>query len=90
MVYFSLYPAFSSEVQFGQRVALIGIAEKQYAHSFVAGATGGASSSRLILLMVRTRRNTAKAIRMKLMIVLMNTPKLIVTAPADFAAATEA
>jgi len=37
-------PAFSSEVHCGQRVAFIGIEEKQYVHSLVVGTGGGASS----------------------------------------------
>ncbi len=34
----------SSEVQLGQRLALIGIDEKQKGHSLVVGSAGGASS----------------------------------------------
>jgi hypothetical protein len=37
------YPAFTSDVQNGQRLALIGIAYRQYGHSLVDGAAGAAS-----------------------------------------------
>src|SRR5579871_3869796 len=60
------YAALNSEVQCGQRVALMGIVEAQYGHSFVVGAAAGASSLRLSWLMPRTRR--------KLIIVFTNTP----------------
>jgi hypothetical protein len=37
-------PPFSSEVHWGQRIAFIGIEEKQYMHSLVVGTGGGVSS----------------------------------------------
>ena len=40
----SRYAAVSSEVQWAQRVALIGTVDRQYGHSLVVGAAGGASS----------------------------------------------
>lgn len=65
---------YNSEVQNAQRVALMGIVEKQCGQSFVVGSSGGASSSRLSLLMPRMVRKTAKATMTKLMIVFMNIP----------------
>ena len=81
---------FSSDVQFGQRVAMTGIVEKQYVHSLVVGTAGGTASARFSLFMVRMRRNTENATTMKLMMWLTKRPKLMETAPADFAAAREA
>jgi hypothetical protein len=54
------------EVQCGQRLAAIGIADTQKGQSFVVGAAAGASFSFLALFMVRMRRNTAKATMRKL------------------------
>jgi len=51
----------SSEVQYGQRVALIGMLDRQYGHSLVVGAGGGASS--FPWLMRLTRRTTKKITR---------------------------
>ena len=45
ILYCAVYFAFRSEVQLGQRIAFIGILEKQYGHSFVVGAAAGATSS---------------------------------------------
>jgi hypothetical protein len=47
---------FRFEVQKGQRVALIGIAEKQNGHSLVVGAEAGASAFFFILLIQRMTR----------------------------------
>ena len=46
----------SSEVQFGQRVALMGMRVKQKGHSLVVGSGGGVSFSRRILFTIRTRK----------------------------------
>jgi hypothetical protein len=69
---------------------MMGIVEQQYVHSLVVGTAGGATSSRFSLFMVRTRRNTENATTTKLMMWLTKRPKLMETAPADFAAAREA
>ena len=66
------FQAFSSEVQFGQRFALMGIIVKQKGHSLVTG--GGASSSLVSLFKKRITVKIARAIIKKLIIVLMNTP----------------
>ena len=76
---------FNSDVQFGQRVALMGIAVKQNEHSFVEGS--GAGGSFLTLFTFFITRKTEKATMRKLIMVLINTPGLTVTAPAAFAAA---
>src|ERR1035437_4710604 len=75
---------FTSEVQCGQRVALIGIVEKQRGHSLVVGSTAaGACSSRcfmvFIALMIRKMQN---ATIMKSMITLMNEPEAMTGAAA--------
>ena len=64
----------SSEVQLGQRLALIGISVRQNGHSLVVGSSGGASSSRLRLFMPLISINTAKATIRKLTILLKKTP----------------
>jgi hypothetical protein len=69
---------------------LIGIAVVQNGHDFVVGAAAEASSFRFMLLMPRMRRKIAKTMMMKLIIVLMNTPMFIVTAPAAFASTKDA
>jgi len=43
----------SSEVQYGQRVALIGMLDRQYGHSLVVGAGGGASSFPWLMRLTR-------------------------------------
>jgi hypothetical protein len=59
-------------VQFGHRVALIGIAVKQNGHSLVdGGAGGGTCLNRLICL---TNKNITKATIRKSIIVLINIP----------------
>jgi len=82
-----LYGDSSSEVQCGQRVALIGMLNRQYGQSLAVGSAGGASSFLLSMLICRMRRNTAKATMMKLMSVFTNTPSLTVTALAFCASA---
>ena len=62
-----------SEVQFGQRVALMGMDEIQKGHSFVV-ASAGPSSLGVSLLMLRIRKNKATATTKKLIIELMNRP----------------
>jgi hypothetical protein len=93
LIPYALYPGayalFNSEVQLGQRVAWMGIAVKQKEQSLVVGTAGGASSCLFKRLILRITIKMAKATIRKLMIVLMNTPKFIVTAPAALAAATE-
>jgi hypothetical protein len=64
----------SSDVQFGQRTALIGIAVKQKGQSLVVGAAGGTSFFRCIWLMIFTNKNTAKAIMRKVIMLLINKP----------------
>ena len=54
-------------MQWGHRVALIGIVEKQYVHSFVVGTAGAATSFLLSLLIFRVKRNMTKARMRKLM-----------------------
>lgn len=68
------YAELMSEVQKPQRVALIGISEKQCGHSLVVGSSGGASSSLFSELIPLMSRKTANATIRKLMIVLMNIP----------------
>src|SRR5512139_145166 len=80
----------SCEVQFGQRLAGMGMAVQQKGHSFVVGAAAGAGASRFILFMPRITRKIAKATIRKLMMVLTNTPTFTVTAPAALASASEA
>lgn len=77
-----LYVDPTSEVQCGQRVALIGMFNRQYGYSLVVGSAGRSCSFSLSLLIWRMRRNTTKATMTKLMIVFTNTPQLNVTAPA--------
>ena len=64
----------SSEVQFGQRVALMGMRVKQKGHSLVVGAGGGVSFSRRILLTIFTRKNSAAAMMRNVTILLMKSP----------------
>ena len=84
------YAAVSCEVQWGQRLAWMGMVVKQKGHSLVLGSAAGASFSRFMWLMPLITRNTAKAMMIKLMMVLMKRPRLRVTAPAALAAAREA
>ena len=70
----SAYVEPNSDVQKPQRVALIGISEKQCGQSLVVGSSGGASSSLLSELIPFMRRKTANAIIRKLIIVLINIP----------------
>ena len=70
---------FSSEVQFGHRVALTGICVEQKGHSFVVGAAGTtvyfAFWRALICAIGRTiKKNTTAAIIIKVMTVLMKVP----------------
>src|SRR5690606_610274 len=76
-----------SDVQWAQRVALRGIADRQKGQSLVVGSGAGASFSRCRRLIALISRNTAKATMMKLTRAFMNRPKLRVTAPAALAAA---
>jgi len=82
-----LYPVnylliyFSSEVQFGQRVALMGIVLKHRGHSLVLGAAGAAaaacfaaSRSRIFPIGRTIKKNTTAAIIRKVMITLMKKP----------------
>ena len=80
----------NSEVQWGQRVALREMVDRQKGHSLVAGSAGGAAFSRFMRLTPLITRNTAKAMIIKLMMVLMKIPRFKVTAPAVLAAAREA
>jgi hypothetical protein len=66
--------ACSSEVQNGQREALIGMVEKQCEHSLVVGSSTGAASSRLSLLSPLINIKMANATIKKFMTVLMNRP----------------
>jgi hypothetical protein len=72
----SFYAVFNSEVQLGQREALMAILEKQNGQSLVVGAaaTFGASARRRMLLIARMRRKTAKATIKKVMMLLMKAP----------------
>ena len=74
-----------SEVQKAQGVALIDTVERQSRQYFVVGSAGGASFSRLSLLICRITRKTKKAMIMKLTRVLMKIPQFTVTAPASWA-----
>src|SRR6266851_3907605 len=76
--------AVNSVVQCGQRLALIGIVIAHAGQSFTTGSTW---LGRFILLRARTNRKMAKPTRMKLMIALMKTPALSVTACCAFASA---
>jgi hypothetical protein len=49
----------------------MGIVAKQKGHSLVVASAGGASFSRLMRLIPLINRNTAKAMMMKLMMVLI-------------------
>ena len=64
---------FNSLVQWAQRVAPSGIADRQYGQSFVAGGAGGASWL-LTRLTNLTMRKTVKATITKLITSLMNAP----------------
>ena len=66
--------AASSDVQLGQRVALMGMAVKQNGQSFVVGSAGGASSVRFREFIPLITMNMAKATIRNEMIVLRNTP----------------
>ena len=70
----TLYAAFTSEVQWEQRVALMGIGDRQYRHSLVVGAAGPNSGFRAIRLTCRTMRKIANATMMKSITVLANIP----------------
>jgi hypothetical protein len=61
-----------SDVQFGQRVAGIGIWVKQNGHSLVVGAAG--AGARFIRFICFTIRKITNAMMTKSIIVLMNTP----------------
>ena len=61
-------------MQCGQRVALIGIDERQYGHSLTTGAAAGFSSPRRILFTARTIRKTTKATIRKLITALKKRP----------------
>lgn len=71
-----IYTGLSSEVQLGQRLALIGIEVAQRGQSFVVGVAGTAAFfGPCIRAIGRTiRKNTAAAIIKKLIMVFMNTP----------------
>ena len=68
------YDAVSSDVQFGQRIAVIGIVDMQKEHSLVVGSSSGASSSACILLIPLMSIKTAKATMRKLITVFIKTP----------------
>ena len=55
-------------------MALMGMAFQQNGHSLVLGAAAGASCSLFIRLIPLITRNTAKAMMIKLMMVLIKTP----------------
>jgi len=59
-------------VQFGQRVALIGMVVKQCGHSFVVGSAGAGCG--FIRFIVRTIRKMTKATMMKSMMVVRKMP----------------
>lgn len=63
---------FNSEVQLGQRTALIGMIEKQKGHSFVTGTVGGVCRFSLFTLL--TRRNIEKDTIKKVTTVLIKSP----------------
>jgi hypothetical protein len=63
-----LQAALSSEVQFGQRVALIGMLVKQYGQFLVAGTAGAASCLRIVRLKSRINKNITNATIRKLII----------------------
>jgi len=66
-------------VQFGQRVALSGTADKQYGHSFVVGAAAGAGFLReFAALMIM---NMAKAMIKKLITAFKNDPMPMLDVP---------
>lgn len=69
-----VYVRFNSLVQWAQRVAPSGIADRQYGQSFVIGAAGGAASWLLTRLTNLTMRKTVKAMITKLITSLMNAP----------------
>ncbi len=68
------YAASSCDVQFGRRVALIGMLEQQKEQSLVVGAAGGSSSFRFSRFIALTTRKIAKAMIMKSITVLMKSP----------------
>ncbi len=68
------YAALSSEVQCGQRVALMGMLKRQYEHSLVEGAAGAGFGWRCILLICRTSKKIANATIRKSITVLRNSP----------------
>src|SRR5690242_20636182 len=75
----SSYFYFISDVQFGQRVALIGMTLKQYGQSFVVGSAGGGAFFRLLKpLMIR---KITKATITKSITVCRNTPHLTIASP---------
>jgi len=76
-----------SDVQFGQRTALIGTLVAQNGHSLVV--TGATASSFLFRrFIVRTKRKIGNEIIRKLTMLFTNSPIFNVIAPADFAAVT--
>ena len=64
----------SSDVQFGQRNALIEIVEKQNGHSFVVGAAGVAGLAGASLFAARIIMKMTKATIKKLITLLRNKP----------------
>ena len=68
------YAAASSEVQKAQRVALMGMADRQRGHSLVVGSSGGASSFFCSLVKFRMMRKTQKAMMMNVMMVMRKGP----------------
>ena len=70
---------FNSDVQCGQRVALMEMMLKQCGHSFMTGSATG--SGFFILFAAFTIRKITMAIRRKSMMVCTNAPHLITAAP---------
>lgn len=75
-------PAFNAEQQCGHFVAVISTVCLQYGHVVVVTACLD-----FILLTVRTIKNAANIVIMKLITVFKNTPKFNVVAPAAWASA---
>ena len=74
MMSISLGQAVSCEVQYGQRVAGMGMAVQQKAQSFVVGAAGGAAGLRWSLLACRMMMKITNAMIRKLTTVFTNWP----------------
>ena len=68
------YARQTSDVQCAQRVASIGISDRQRGHFFVVGSAGGASSFFFAAFMALTTMKMARATMMKSSTVLMNVP----------------